>query len=194
MTSLFDPFFSHFRMHRKKHSSLFSVKEQKANKMAAIAPQVRVGIGCFVRNTLLNRQQVLVGVRKGSHGAGRLALPGGHLELGESWEGCIARELREEANLDIENIKFLKATNDICIDGNPSKHYITIFMQADISSDSPPLSNNEPHKCEAWQWMNVQELQQMSEEDPRSMFEPLLHFFENDGAKTLLVNDNNHLE
>ena len=45
--------------------------------------QVRVGVGCFVRNTLINCNEVLVGVRKGSHGAGKLSLPGGHLEMGK---------------------------------------------------------------------------------------------------------------
>lgn len=139
-----------------------------------------------MRNTHVNPRQVLVGVRKGSHGAGRLALPGGHLELGESWEACAARELLEEANLAIHRVHFLHATNDIAIDGNPEKHYITLFMQAEIAPDSLSLQNMEPHKCEEWRWMGVEELAALVDEDPGRMFDPLLHFFQGGGLQLLL--------
>ena len=39
---------------------------------------------------------VLVGRRVGSHGAGTLALPGGHLQSGEEWDACGKREVEEE--------------------------------------------------------------------------------------------------
>lgn len=41
---------------------------------------VRVGIGCFVRHPNSD-STFLIGRRKGSHGAGMMALPGGHLEV-----------------------------------------------------------------------------------------------------------------
>ena len=47
----------------------------------------RVGLGVFVKK----EGKVLVGERKGSHGAGTWALPGGHLEGGESFEECCKR-------------------------------------------------------------------------------------------------------
>ena len=60
-------------------------------------------------------------MRKGSHGSGKLAFPGGHIEMNETWVDCSVREIKEETNLDIINVKYLTATNDPCISGNPSK-------------------------------------------------------------------------
>jgi 8-oxo-dGTP diphosphatase len=61
-----------------------------------LAPRVGVGV-IVLRNGL-----VLLGRRIGSHGAGSWALPGGHLEFGESVEQCAAREVLEETGLDIQ--------------------------------------------------------------------------------------------
>lgn len=76
----------------------------------------------------------------GSHGAGKMALPGGHLELGEAWAECAIRETKEETNLDVANLKLFHVTNDPAIGGDANKHYITIFMSGQLSS---PLSRSQ---------------------------------------------------
>ncbi|SPO26619.1 uncharacterized protein UTRI_03910_B [Ustilago trichophora] len=64
---------------------------------ATVVP--RVGVAVYVIN---EKGHVLVGKRTGSHGAGTLALPGGHLELHESFQECAAREVLEETGLILE--------------------------------------------------------------------------------------------
>ena len=41
----------------------------------------RVGIGVMIQN---EEGEILLGLRKGSHGAGEWSFPGGHLEMGET--------------------------------------------------------------------------------------------------------------
>jgi 8-oxo-dGTP diphosphatase len=120
----------------------------------------RVGIGVFV----IKDGKVLLGKRKNAHGDGSWSFPGGHLEFGESWEDCAAREVMEETGLNISNIRFGTATNDIFEKEN--KHYITIFMITDWQSGEP--QNMEPEKCEAWEWFEWKE-----ESLPSSLFVPL---------------------
>jgi len=49
------------------------------------AVNVRVGVGVLVRDPE-NPNKVFAGLRRNSHGDGSLALPGGHLEMYETWE------------------------------------------------------------------------------------------------------------
>ena len=90
--------------------------------------RVQVGVGVFVKR----KGKILVGKRKGSHGAGTWALPGGHLEPGESFEACCKREVLEETGLIINNISPVVFTNDVFRD--ESLHYITLFFKSDYKS------------------------------------------------------------
>ena len=119
---------------------------------------VRVGVGVLVLDPE-NPSRVICGIRKGSHGAGTLALPGGHLELYESWQDCAKREVLEECDLRLEDdIQFGHVTNDPM--PAEKKHYVTIFMLAKCVATDPPQTptNMEPDKCEEWKSFSWKEL------------------------------------
>jgi 8-oxo-dGTP diphosphatase len=104
----------------------------------------RVGVGVIV----LRAGLVLLGERIGAHGAGTWAVPGGHLEFGESVEQCARREVLEEAGLDVEPIGRGPYTSDVFAD--EQRHYVTLFVLARSARGEP--QRREPHKCARWQW------------------------------------------
>jgi 8-oxo-dGTP diphosphatase len=159
-----------------------TILEESEKKIINPVPVVRVGVGCLV-TSLKHPGCVLVGKRKASHGAGKYAFPGGHLEIGESWMECASREIKEETNLDVENITFFNVTNDPNLGGSPdspltNKHYITIFMKSNISETSEILINNEPNKCEGWEYMKWVDIVEISKQNPHLLFEPVIHLIE----------------
>ena len=107
-------------------------------------PQVGVGIVIFKNG------KILLGKRKGAHGAGEYAGPVGHLEHLESIEECAKRETREETGMEITNIKFLCVSN---LKKYAPKHYLDIGFTADWVSGEPQVL--EPEKRERWDWYSL---------------------------------------
>ena len=90
-------------------------------------------------------------------------MPGGHLELYESWQECAAREVLEECDLTLSPsaLTFGHVTNDPMPD--EGKHYVTIFMLGTVLAGTRQEPETmEPHKCEGWRsysWDELKELQ-----------------------------------
>lgn len=104
----------------------------------------RIGVGVIVRRS----GRVLLGRRKGTHGAGTWQFPGGHLKYRESVEQCARRELLEETGIVLAQVQLGPYTNDIFNEANC--HYVTLYAVGDWLSGEPEL--REPEKCAAWSW------------------------------------------
>jgi 8-oxo-dGTP diphosphatase len=123
---------------------------------SSLSPKVGVGV-IVIRDGL-----VLLGKRRGSHGAGTWSAPGGALEFAEDIVDCAARELKEETGLKASSLELGPYTNDVFKEDG--EHYVTIFVVARGIQGNP--INLEPAKCEGWAWFKW-------EQWPAPLFRPL---------------------
>lgn len=99
---------------------------------------------------LTRDNRVLLMKRKGPHGTGTWSPPGGHLDFGESIEGCAAREAKEEVGVDVNDIRFRCVTNDIFEEDG--KHYITLWLDGTPSGEPGIISEQEVAEIGWFAW------------------------------------------
>jgi 8-oxo-dGTP diphosphatase len=116
--------------------------------------QERSGVLVGVAVLVWRGEQVLLTHRTGSHGAGTWAPPGGHLDMGESFEDCAIREVREETGVAITEPRFLAVTNDIFVD--EGRHYATIWMEAQVEAGEAHV--NAPKEMSELGWFDWDDL------------------------------------
>ena len=133
---------------------------RRQGKVPSHPGRPRIGVAAII----IRDGRVLLGKRKGAHGQGTWAFPGGHLEYGESIEACAQREVFEETGLHITGLRPGPYTNDIFPADN--KHYVTLFVMATPVAGEPIVK--EPQKCETWKWFEWDNL-------PTPRFLPLEH-------------------
>jgi 8-oxo-dGTP diphosphatase len=111
----------------------------------------KVGVGVMI----IKHGTVLLARRRGAHGAGEYAFPGGHLEYMESFEQCARRETLEECGIELENVRFQFVAN---VHTYTPKHYVHIGLLADWKSGAPEVL--EPEASGPWDWYHVDNLPQ----------------------------------
>ena len=118
-------------------------------------PSIKIGCEIFI----IENNQLLLGKRKNCFGEGTWALPGGHLEHGESIIACAKRELKEELSIDAHQLRLITITENI----NEEKHYIHASFLLENYSGS--IQCMEPDLCYEWRFFNLSHL-------PQEIFEP----------------------
>ena len=130
---------------------------------------IKVGLGVMIKNG----NKILLGhrVKKPLKDTGGIyepdtwSLPGGKQEYDETMiEGAI-REIKEETNLDINEVEIFSASDDI----QPDRHFITIQLIANKYSGE--LKVMEPTKEDKWEWFDLNNL-------PDNLYSPSRHFIE----------------
>ncbi len=142
-------------------------------------PVVKAGLGILV----VKDGKVLTGIRKGSHGEGRRAFPGGHIDPeDESFVHASCRELKEECGIEVQHRLIrggwdLFTTFDI-LSEDGLKRYVTTYMVADYVSggdwiDENTLRGLEPTKCEKWELHTLPELARLVESEGDDVWIPI---------------------
>lgn len=119
-------------------------------------PKAVVGVMIF------KEDKVLIGRRKdtASHGAGEYSFPGGHIEEAESFKEASEREIKEEAGIEIKNLKFLCVAN---FDKIKNFQGVLVGFIAEWESGEPKSFPEE--NIGDWNWYDLENL-------PSPLFEP----------------------
>ena len=83
-----------------------------------------VGIGAVI----VKEDKILLEKRKNSPGRGKWSIPGGLVELGESLEQAVIREVKEETCLDVAELSLVDVVDDVELDdkGKVRYHFVII--------------------------------------------------------------------
>ena len=111
-----------------------------------------VGVGVILQN---KEKKILIGKRKGSH-APYFSIPGGHLELGETFETAANREIMEECGIRLKSVQVICVTNNLRTYQEEGKHFISVTLFSDDFEGVPILK--EPNKCEGWNWYDPNDI------------------------------------
>lgn len=113
----------------------------------------KVGVGVIIENAM---GEILVGKRIGH--APYYSIPGGHLELGETFEAAAIKEVYEETGLIIKEPHVFGVTNNLKTYRLENKHYVSINLYTKKFEGEPKVM--EPDKCESWFWVSPSALPQ----------------------------------
>jgi len=117
-----------------------------------------IGCGCGV--ILITDNKILLGKRNTDpdkadsemHEEGTWSLPGGNIEYGESFFEAGKREVKEETNLDVDELNIICVQTDL----NEFAHYISVGMIANKISGE--LKVMEPDEIIFWKWFDLDKL------------------------------------
>jgi len=87
---------------------------------------------------------------------GMYVIPGGHIELGEKMEDALKREVKEETDLDIYNVKFI-GFQEFIFDEifHTKKHFI--FFDYSCRTDSKPAEVKLNSEAQSYIWVPAEE-------------------------------------
>lgn len=115
-------------------------------------PYTKIGCNAYI----VRDGHLLLGLRGNVHGQGTWALPGGHLELQERLDECVARELTEEMGITTEpaDMRLIAVTDNP--EPEAGTHYVQFAFAVDIGRQEP--QRLEPEACREWRWFKLDEL------------------------------------
>ncbi len=105
-----------------------------------------VGVGGFIHDG----DKVLMIKRKFEPNKGRWSLPGGLVEVGETLEEAVRREVREEVGIDVSLEGVLQVVDEVITDENDRVKYHFILIDYLMSPLSKVITLNDESEEFAW--------------------------------------------
>lgn len=124
--------------------------DQAARLFEPVPRAPSVGVSALV----VRDGKLLLGLRRGAHGAGTWAPPGGAVDAGEEPAATALRELAEETGLAGASAGAVGFTSDVF--PTDRQHWITLHHRVAGVVGEPV--NREPHRCERWEWFALDAL------------------------------------
>lgn len=142
---------------------------------AAVKHFVRAGVAALV----VRGGSILLLKRKGAHGSGTWAPPGGWMDFGERPEETAERETMEELGIQVTALKPVGYTNDIFrVEG---VHDICVWVLCEPATFDAMPRIMEPDKCEDWMWVQPEMFGNIG-----PLFQPLDHFWTMGGISPVI--------
>jgi len=114
-----------------------------------------VGVGAVI----VCNSKILLEKRKSEPGRGKWTIPGGLVELGESAEQTVIREVKEETNLRVEQPELVDVVNNITLDkNNRIKYHFVIILFSTVLSDNPQKARASDD-AEELRWLPLDEVE-----------------------------------
>jgi 8-oxo-dGTP diphosphatase len=112
-----------------------------------------IGVGAII----LNDDKILLEKRKNSPGKGKWAVPGGLVELGESAEDAVIREVKEETGLEVYEPRLVDVVNYVSWGerGAVMYHYIIIDYLVNVRRGNPKAASD----ADALKWVPFHEVE-----------------------------------
>lgn len=132
------------------HQSIIAkVVPKKPTLLSYIQSDFKIAVATFVENS---KGELLMGLRKDEMDKGNWAVPGGHLDVGETLEECALRELYEETDIRAQvAIQFAYVEQPVTLS---NKHYIHFgYLVRDLDNEVPVVG--EPEDIERWEWFSL---------------------------------------
>jgi 8-oxo-dGTP diphosphatase len=125
----------------------YSKRYLRGNKLGRLYPkQPLVGVGAVI---ICNRK-ILLEKRKGEPGRGKWSIPGGLVELGESAEYTLIREVEEETNLEVKKPELIDVVSNIVVDENSKIKYHFVIIDYFVKLEGGTLKAADDAAAVKW--------------------------------------------
>ena len=124
-------------------SSEFSVNNFKSKKCAACGFTYYANPCSATAAFILRGEELLVARRGKEPARGTLDLPGGFVDMQETVEEGMAREIREETGLQAESMHYLFSLPNRYLYSDMVIHTIDMFFQVEVAAGTEPVADDD---------------------------------------------------